>query len=147
MVKAIVAVEPALSPTDPASGSQAPGYGVTLTPITYAPAVTEAAQIVHAPQTSPGARTSMRCWLQATPVRRLPNARGDPNRGRDRAEASPLATYAHCVSDYLAQAGVANDLVRLEGVGIHGNSHMMMVEKNSDQIAAFLGGWLGRHGL
>jgi hypothetical protein len=87
-----------------------------------------------------------RCWLQAPPVRRLSTLAGIPI-AVVIGEASPLAPTAHCVSKYLAQAGVANDLVRLEAVGIHGNSHMMMVEKNSDQIAAFLGGWLGRHGL
>jgi pimeloyl-ACP methyl ester carboxylesterase len=47
----------------------------------------------------------------------------------------------------LAQAGVPNDLIRLGDVGIHGNSHIMMAEKNSDDIARFLAGWLARHGL
>jgi len=146
MVKAIVAVEPALTPTDPPSGSQAPGFGVTLTPITYAPAVTDPAQIGHAPQSAPDAPDVMRCWLQAPPVRRLPNLAGIPI-AIVIGQASPLAPTSHCVSRYLAQAGVPNDLVRLENVGILGNSHMMMVEKNSDQIAAFFDGWLRRHGL
>lgn len=146
MVKAIIAVEPALSPTDPPSGSQAPAFGVTLTPITYAPAVTAPTQLVHAPQPTPDAPDVMRCWLQAPPVRRLPNLAGIPI-AVVIGQASPLATYAHCVSDYLTQAGVANDLVRLEKVGIFGNSHEMMQEKNSDQIAAYFNGWLGRHGL
>jgi pimeloyl-ACP methyl ester carboxylesterase len=146
MVKAIVAVEPALTPTDPPSGSQAPAFGVTLTPITYAPAAAEAAQIGHAPQSTPDAPDVMRCWLQAPPVRRLPNLAGIPI-AVVIGQASPLAVSAHCVSDYLTQAGVANDLLRLEKVGIFGNSHEMMQEKNSDAIAAFLNGWLGRHGL
>jgi hypothetical protein len=51
------------------------------------------------------------------------------------------------VSHYLAQAGVANDLIRLETVGIRGNSHLMMDEKNSEEIARFLAGWLGKHGF
>jgi pimeloyl-ACP methyl ester carboxylesterase len=146
MVKAILAVEPALTPTDPPSGSQAPAFGVTLTPITYAPAVTDAAQIVHAPQTAPDAAEVSRCWLQGAPVRKLPTLAGIPI-AVVIGQASPLAPTAHCVSDYLTQAGVANDLVRLEKVGIMGNSHEMMQEKNSDAIAAYFNGWLGRHGL
>jgi pimeloyl-ACP methyl ester carboxylesterase len=146
MVKAIIAVEPALSPTDPASGSQAPAYGITLTPITYAPPAPDPASIAHAPQSAPDDPDVSRCWLQAPPVRRLPNLSGVPI-AVVIGEASPLTPTAQCVSDYLTQAGVPNDLVRLERVGIHGNSHMMMIESNSDQIAAYLGTWLGRHGL
>ena len=43
---------------------------------------------------------------------------------------------------YLAQAGVPNDFVRLPDIGIRGNGHMMMLEKNSDDIAAVIEGWL-----
>jgi hypothetical protein len=46
------------------------------------------------------------------------------------------------VSRYLTQAGVRNTWVNLGDVGIHGNGHMMMLEKNSLEIAAFLAGWL-----
>jgi hypothetical protein len=46
------------------------------------------------------------------------------------------------MSKYLLQAGVANDFIRLEKVGIVGNGHMMMIEKNSDEIARFLANWL-----
>ncbi len=39
------------------------------------------------------------------------------------------------------QAGVKNTFVRLAVHGIRGNGHMMMLEKNNLEIAAFLRGW------
>ena len=57
-------------------------------------------------------------------------------------EASAASSTNHCVSRYLSQAGVRNTWVNLGDVGIHGNGHMMMLEKNSLEIAAFLAGWL-----
>ena len=52
------------------------------------------------------------------------------------SEASYHASYDHCTANYLTQAGVRNTMIRLGDVGIHGNGHMMMLEKNSDDIAA-----------
>jgi len=46
------------------------------------------------------------------------------------------------VSKYLTQAGVKNTWVNLGSVGIHGNSHMIMVEKNALETAAFVATWL-----
>jgi hypothetical protein len=43
---------------------------------------------------------------------------------------------------YLEQAGVHPTFIKLADKGIHGNSHMMMVEKNNADIAAVLVGWL-----
>jgi hypothetical protein len=40
---------------------------------------------------------------------------------------------------------VQTDLVRLEDVGISGNSHIMMLEKNSDDIIRFIGGWIQKN--
>ena len=57
-------------------------------------------------------------------------------------EASFRAQYDHCTAKFLTQAGVKNDHVRLERIGIHGNGHMMMLEKNSLAIAASLDKWL-----
>ena len=60
-------------------------------------------------------------------------------------EASFHAVYDHCTAKYLTQAGVKNTFVRLEDAGIHGNGHMMMLEKNSDEIAAVLHQWIARN--
>jgi hypothetical protein len=60
------------------------------------------------------------------------------------AEASYRAVYDHGTSNYLTQAGVSNTFSRLESVGIHGNGHMVMLEKNNLAVAALLQKWLGQ---
>ena len=57
------------------------------------------------------------------------------------SEASYHAPYDHCTAKFLTQAGVPNTFVRLESIGIHGNGHMMMLEKNNLEIATFLINW------
>ena len=58
------------------------------------------------------------------------------------SQASYHAVYDHCTSEYLSWAGVEHDFVRLPDHGIVGNGHMVMLEKNSHDIAAFLLQWL-----
>jgi hypothetical protein len=53
--------------------------------------------------------------------------------------------YDPCIPKWLNQAGVRTDFVRLEEVGISGNSHMMMLEKNSDDVIRFIVGWLQKN--
>ena len=53
--------------------------------------------------------------------------------------------YDPCIPKWLNQAGVTTDFVRLETVGIAGNSHMMMLEKNSDDVIKFIVSWLQKH--
>jgi hypothetical protein len=43
---------------------------------------------------------------------------------------------------YLEQAGVKPTYIRLADIGIHGNSHVMMLEKNNQDIAAVIARWL-----
>jgi predicted transglutaminase-like cysteine proteinase len=57
-------------------------------------------------------------------------------------EASFRATYDHCTSKFLTQAGVPNTHLRLEAVGIRGNGHMMMMEKNSSEVAGAIADWI-----
>ncbi|MBN8965348.1 MAG: esterase [Rhizobiales bacterium] len=44
-------------------------------------------------------------------------------------------------------AGGSLDLIDLPDIGIKGNSHMMMMDKNSDQIAGLIQDWLVKKGL
>jgi hypothetical protein len=59
-------------------------------------------------------------------------------------EASYHAVYDHCTAKYLAQAGVKVAAVRLGDHGIHGNGHMVMLEKNNLQVAGLIVEWLAR---
>jgi len=82
----------------------------------------------------------VRCFLQAEPARQLTNLRGIPILILV-SEASYHAPYDHCTARFLEQAGVKNSFVRLTDHGIRGNGHMMMLEKNNLEIAAFLRRW------
>jgi hypothetical protein len=59
-------------------------------------------------------------------------------------EGSYHAAYDHCTAKYLAQAGVRVTALRLGDQGIHGNGHMVMLEKNNLQVAGLIVGWLAR---
>jgi pimeloyl-ACP methyl ester carboxylesterase len=144
LVKAIVALEPTAFPI--ASGTPGPPYGVTFTPITFAPAIADPSELSRQPDAEPDAPGYARCWRQAPPARQLPNLRGIAI-GLIVAGNSPFTTSIHCTSKWLAQAGVPNDLVRLADVGIPGNGHMLMLEKNSDDIARFMTEWLRKKGF
>jgi hypothetical protein len=62
-------------------------------------------------------------------------------------EASYHAAYDHCTAAYLEQAGAHNTFIRLADQGVRGNGHMMMIEKNSNAIAAVIAQWLDRQRL
>jgi hypothetical protein len=57
-------------------------------------------------------------------------------------EASYHAAYDHCTVACLQQARVAAvRFLRLAGAGLRGNGHMLMLEKNSLEIAAVVDKW------
>ena len=58
------------------------------------------------------------------------------------SEASYHAGYDYCTVRFLRQAGVNVDFIKLEDVGILGNGHMMMLEKNNQEIAKVMTDWL-----
>ena len=60
------------------------------------------------------------------------------------SESSYPADYDHCTAHYLVQAGVKTDFIRLEEHGIHGNAHMMMLEKNNLPVAGRMTAWLAK---
>jgi len=92
-------------------------------------------------QDKPDRPDLVRCWMQPEPARKLVNLKDIPVL-IIMAEASYHAAYDHCTAAYLTQAGVKNTFVRLADAGIRGNGHMMMLEKNSDAIAALMIDWL-----
>src|SRR5215467_1429814 len=59
-------------------------------------------------------------------------------------EASFYAPYAHCLIKYMEQAGLRPTWLNLGAMGIRGNGHMMMLEKNSDQIADVMEKWVSK---
>ena len=116
-------------------------WGITRGPLTYEPAVKDPSELKFVQQAKADGPGMVRGWLQAEPARRLVNLAGIPILILT-AEASYHAPYDHLTSQFLRQAGVEHDFVRLQAVGIRGNAHMMMLEKNNLEIAQFLERWL-----
>ena len=81
------------------------------------------------------------CWKQAEPARQLVQPAEMPIVVVT-SEASYHAPYDHCTVKFLQQAGVKPTWLKLADLGIKGNSHNMMQEKNSDDIAAVIYQWL-----
>jgi hypothetical protein len=53
----------------------------------------------------------------------------------------------NCASLVLKQAGVDHDFIRLADIGIHGNGHFLMQEKNNLEVVAVIANWLDPKGL
>jgi hypothetical protein len=83
----------------------------------------------------------VRCYAQQEPARQLPNLQKVAILVLT-SEASYHAPYDHCTVRYLQQAGVKPSYIKLADIGIHGNSHVMMLEKNNQEIAAVIAKWL-----
>ncbi len=116
-------------------------WGITTGPMTYAPAVTNPSDLQPVQEATSQGPNLVRCWRQTEPARTLINLKGIPT-VIVTSEASSPAARDHCTSQFLTQAGVQNTHIRLENEGIRGNGHMMMLEENSDQIAAVVNQWL-----
>ena len=144
-VKAIVAVEPFGPPfSNRLDAPVAVNYGLADLPLSYDPPVQSYKDLKLAllEPDDPNLKTG---WVfQQDQVRRLPNLAGIPILILT-GEASYHAQYDHLTSHVLRQCGVDHDFVRLEQVGIHGNGHMMMLEKNNLEIAEWIHKWLTEH--
>jgi pimeloyl-ACP methyl ester carboxylesterase len=153
LVKAILAVEPNGPPVHDVDFNGAPEwfadnprvkpFGLGEVPLTYDPPVTDAAPLAFIREGQPSTPDLARCWAQQEPARKLVNLQNIPILIVV-SEASYHAGYDHCTVRYLAQAGVKSTFLRLADIGIHGNGHMMMLERNSDAIAKTIADWLDR---
>jgi pimeloyl-ACP methyl ester carboxylesterase len=114
---------------------------VTSIPVTYSPAVTDPSQLSFVQEPAPDPGKLVRCWVQAAPARQLTNLQKMPHL-LIAGEGANASNTNHCVSKYLTNAGVQNTWVNLKDVGIRGNGHMMMLEKNHLEIAAYMATWL-----
>jgi hypothetical protein len=116
-------------------------YGITAVPMNYSPPIKDASEFKMVQQDKADAPDLVRCYAQAEPARQLPNLQKMPILVLT-AEASYHAPYDHCTVNYLRQAGVKPTYIRLADIGIKGNSHVMMLEKNNKEIAAVIAKWL-----
>ena len=153
LVKALIQAEPSAPPVHDMDLIGAPDYfrdgavtrpwGLGAIPLKYSPTVSEPSQLSFVQQEKADGPNLAKCWLQASPARQLPELQKTPILIVT-GEASFHAPYEHCVVKYLEQAGVHPTWINLGSAGIHGNGHMMMLEKNNLQIAEVIVKWLAK---
>ena len=151
-VKGIVTVEPAAPPikgVDTAKVAYNAGggltWGATSSPIHYDPPIQNPSELqVALEEKSDIPGDVVPCYVQKEPARKLVNLEKIPVVYLS-AEGGYHRVFDHCMAKWLNQAGVKTQFVRLEDVGIHGNGHEMMLEKNSDEIAKFIEGWIEKN--
>jgi hypothetical protein len=147
LVKGILAAEPVAPPVENAErGSTGPGrlWGVTSLPIHYDPPIKDPSELRPVREEKADGPDLIPCWIQQEPAHKLVNLQGIPVLEIS-GEASYHRPYSHCVAKWLNQAGVKATYVRLEVVGLPGNGHQMMSERNSAGIAKFFMDWLEKN--
>jgi pimeloyl-ACP methyl ester carboxylesterase len=61
------------------------------------------------------------------------------------AECSGFEPSCRATAEYLRSCGAAVDEIRLGELGIHGNGHAMMLERNNAEVAAVITDWIVKH--
>jgi len=147
LIKGILAAEPVAPPVENAErGSTGPGrlWGMTSLPIHYDPPIKDPSELRPVREEKADGPDLIPCWIQQEPAHKLANLQGIPVLEIS-GEASYHRPYSHCVAKWLNQAGVRATYVKLEDVGLPGNGHQMMSEKNSAGISKFFMSWLDKN--
>ncbi|MGE5135169.1 MAG: hypothetical protein ACM32E_19940 [Gemmatimonadota bacterium] len=137
-VRAIVALEP-LGPSGPVPLP----WGLSASPITYGPPAGRPGDLQLAGMPAEAGGHAVR--LQAGPPRMLPRLADIPIDvvSAEQSFAGPMDTGTVA---FLRQAGCARvHHLRLAELGIHGNGHLMMIERNNEQVLDAVTAWLGGH--
>jgi len=120
-------------------------WGLTASPMTYDPPVTDLAQFKLVDQTAPpdSPRPIVSPFkLQAEPARKWKNLAGIPISwvtSEFGGGGSPISNVA-----FLKQAGCTAEMLRLRDYGIHGNGNLMLMEKNNHEVFGVVQDWLNK---
>jgi pimeloyl-ACP methyl ester carboxylesterase len=151
LVKSIVTVEPGgpqIGGVNTATVEPGPrnanSWGLTTNPFRYDPPITSPSQLNVRLEEKSDRPGEVRCWLQTDPVRKLANFQNIRVLSIS-GNGTYHRVYDPCIPKWLNQAGVRTDFVRLEDAGMSGNGHMMMLEKNSDQIIRVVDDWIKKN--
>ncbi|MGA2882252.1 MAG: alpha/beta fold hydrolase [Bryobacteraceae bacterium] len=141
LVRGIVVVEGAGTPFG--KGPQASKWGITTIPMTYEPPVKDASELKtkEMPSPEPGAGPYQ---IQEEPAHKLKNLKGIPI-VLVTSEASFASPGAPGALAFLKQAGCTAEELRLAQHGVHGNGHMMMVEKNNREVLQPILDWMDKN--
>jgi pimeloyl-ACP methyl ester carboxylesterase len=140
LVKAIVAMEINGNPF-----AAQLRWGLTASPMTYDPPVTDLSQFKLVDQAAPpdSPRPVVSPFkLQAQPVHKWKNLQGIPIAwvtSEFGGGGSPISNVA-----FLTQAGCSAEMLRLRDYGIHGNGNLMLMEKNNHEVFGVVQNWLNR---
>ncbi len=128
LVKGIVAIEPLGPPflDNRELGFSLP-WGLAAVPMGFEPVAAAAVELQGKPRALPS--------LEKTPIAVVD------------AEASLLAHAGGATVAFLEGAGCTVDHLRLEEHGVHGNGHLMMLERNSREALGPILGWLSSNHL
>ena len=145
LVKGIVAIEPTGPPfrDQVFSNKSTRSWGLTDIFLTYDPPVNSSSDLLIEEIPSTNLNLSS-CILQKEPARKLVHLLNIPIL-IEIGQASYHAVYDHCTAEFLLQAGANVELIRLENIGIYGNGHMLMLEKNNLEIAEVIHQWLQKN--
>ncbi|KAF9554876.1 alpha/beta-hydrolase [Agrocybe pediades] len=134
LVKAIITLEPNGPPfinaVFPPFTADRP-YGLSEIPLQFSPPIQSAADLQPVVVSS---TTNFTCMDQSSPPRKLVNLLKIPVLFIT-SESGYHSVYDRCSVSFLKNAGVNVDHANLGEVGIHGNGHMMFMEKNNIDIA------------
>jgi pimeloyl-ACP methyl ester carboxylesterase len=120
-------------------------WGLTASPMTYDPPVSDVAQFSLVDRTPPPDSPrpiASPFKLQAEPARRWKNLQQIPIAwitSEFGAGGSPVANV-----EFLTQVGCSVDLLRLRDYGMAGNGNLMLMEKNNHEVFGVLRDWLDR---
>jgi pimeloyl-ACP methyl ester carboxylesterase len=120
-------------------------WGLTASPLTYDPPVTDLKQfslVDHTPPPDSPRPIASPYKLQAEPARKWKNLQGIPIgwiTSEFGAGGSPVANVA-----FLKQVGCTVDLLRLRDYGIAGNGNLMLMEKNNHEVFGVIRDWLDK---
>jgi pimeloyl-ACP methyl ester carboxylesterase len=140
LVKAIVAMEINGNPF-----AAQLRWGLTASPMTYDPPVTDLSQFKLVDQSAPpdSPRPFVSPFkLQAEPVHKWKNLQGIPISwvtSEFGGGGSPISNVA-----FLKQAGCTAEMLRLRDYGIIGNGNLMLMEKNNHEVFAVIQDWLNK---
>ena len=141
LVKAIVAMEINGNPF-----TAQLRWGLTASPMTYDPPVSDLSQFKLVDQTAPpdSPRPAVSPFkLQAEPARKWKNLKGIPITwvsSEFGGGGSPVSNVA-----FLKQVGCNAEMLRLRDHGIYGNGNLMLLEKNNHEVFRVIQDWVNKN--
>ena len=151
LVAGMVAIEPGgpqIGVVDTAkvayTGKIGNAWGITNMPMHYDPPVNNPDDLKTYLEDKSDRPDEVPCYLQKEPVHKLVSMQNIHVLSIS-AEGTYHRVFDVCIPKWLNQAGVKDDFIRLEDVGIHGNMHEMFLDKNSDVVIKYIDDWLRKN--